>query len=70
MTDNKPKSAEILRKEVDTFLAALTPAQAKALRTRFGIETVDPVGARDDAALREIARELSILTKKAKKKPS
>jgi len=70
MTENKPKSAEILRKEVDTFLAALTPAEAKALRARFGIEAMDPVESKDEAALREIARELSILTKKAKKKSS
>ena len=58
------KSVESIRKEVHTLLAALTPAQAKALRARFGIKTMDPVAAEEEGTLRALARELALLKKK------
>jgi DNA-directed RNA polymerase sigma subunit (sigma70/sigma32) len=64
MSDDTRKSVEAIRKEVHSFLATLTPAQAKILRARFGINFVDPVIAEEEGTLRELARELAMLKKK------
>jgi DNA-directed RNA polymerase sigma subunit (sigma70/sigma32) len=64
MIHAKRKSVEVIRKEVHSVLATLTPAEAKALRARFGIKTMDPVGAEEEATLRALARELAMLKKK------
>jgi DNA-directed RNA polymerase sigma subunit (sigma70/sigma32) len=58
------KSAESIRNDLHAFLTALTPAQAKALRARFGMEPLDPVAADDETTLHALARELAALKKK------
>ena len=63
MSNDKGKSAEGIRNEIHSFLAALTPRQAKALRSRFGIEA-DLVRDREEDDLRGIARELASVKKK------
>ncbi len=64
MMAQERKSAESIRKEVHTLLAALTPAQAKALRARFGIKTMDPAVAEEGGTLRALARAIALLKKK------
>ena len=63
MSNDKGKSAEGIRNEIHSLLAALTPQQAKALRSRFGIEA-DLVQDREEDDLRGIARELASVKKK------
>jgi DNA-directed RNA polymerase sigma subunit (sigma70/sigma32) len=62
--DDERKSLEWIRHEVHTLLAALTPAKAKALRARFGIETAESIVAEEEETLRALARELALLKKK------
>ena len=64
MTDEEPKYVEALRKKIHSVLAALTPEEAKALRARFGIKTVDPAAAEEEGTLRALARERAMLKKK------
>jgi DNA-directed RNA polymerase sigma subunit (sigma70/sigma32) len=64
MSDDKPKSVEAIRKEVRSVLEILTPAQAKALRSRFGIDKAEPSPHEEERALRALARELARLKKK------
>ena len=64
MINRERKSVESIRKEVHTFLAALSPEQAKALRARFGMKATDPVVANEEDTLRDLARELAALKKK------
>jgi len=49
-----------LRKEVESRLSALSPAEAKALRARFGLDT-PPDEDDDEESLRALARELTML---------
>ncbi len=55
------KWTEAMRKEVHSILAALTPEEAKALRARFGMAAANQD--EDEASLRALARQLSILKK-------
>jgi DNA-directed RNA polymerase sigma subunit (sigma70/sigma32) len=64
MTDEEHHSIEAIRKKVHSVLAALTPAEAKALRARFGIGTLDQAAAAEEGTLRALARELAMLRKK------
>jgi len=64
VSEEERKSVEAVRKEVHSLLAALTPAQAKALRARFGIKTMEPGAAEEEGSLRALARELAMLKKK------
>jgi DNA-directed RNA polymerase sigma subunit (sigma70/sigma32) len=64
MNDGREKSADAIRKQVLNYLAALTPQEAKVLRARFGISTVDRSNEGDEASLRALARELARLKKK------
>jgi DNA-directed RNA polymerase sigma subunit (sigma70/sigma32) len=56
---NNP-SMEELRKKVHTYLATLTPEEAKALRAQFGLNKSPD---NEDDSLRALARELSKLKK-------
>jgi hypothetical protein len=56
MSDDKQKTVEAVRNEVHSALAALTPAQAKELRARFGLDAAPTEG---EEKLRALARELS-----------
>jgi hypothetical protein len=60
--DDKP--IEATRAQVHSWLAALTPQQAKALRARFGIDKVGRTSDEDEVILHALARELAILQKK------
>jgi hypothetical protein len=62
MQNDKTKSMEAIRKMVHTHLMSLTPEEAKALRTRFGIERRKDA---DDGDLRALAGELARLKKKS-----
>jgi hypothetical protein len=62
-SNDKRKSAEGIRNEFHDLLAALRPQQAKALRSRFGLEA-DSVQGREEDDLRAIARELAQLKKR------
>jgi hypothetical protein len=44
MSDDKQKTVEAVRNEVHSALAALTPAQAKELRARFGLDAAPTEG--------------------------
>jgi hypothetical protein len=57
MSDDQQKTVETVRKEVHSALAALTPAQAKELRARFGLDTAPSEG---EEKLRALARELAM----------
>jgi hypothetical protein len=59
MSDEPERPIDAIRKQVHAYLAALTPEEAKALRTRFGFER-EP----DEEPLRALARELAKLKKK------
>jgi DNA-directed RNA polymerase sigma subunit (sigma70/sigma32) len=63
MSHHKTKSVEVMRNEVHSFLAGLTPKEAQALRARFGIDTADSSADDDkeEEALRELARKLAML---------
>ena len=63
MSDEQRKSIEGIRKQVHSYLAALTPQEAKALRTRFGFSAAGRPD-EDEEPLRALARELARLKKK------
>jgi hypothetical protein len=63
MSDDKTKPVDALRRETLSALAALTPAEAKALRARFGLEPQGPGPDADEAALRSLAQELAMRKK-------
>jgi hypothetical protein len=63
MSNDKGRLAEGIRNEIHHLLAALTPQQAAALRSKFGIEA-DSVEDREEGDLRAFARELAKLKKK------
>ena len=54
-----------LRKEVEAALGTLAPAQAQALRARFGLDTDNKNN--DDASLLALAEELSRLRRSKQK---
>jgi hypothetical protein len=58
--DEKP----ITREEVFSWLAALTPQEANALRNRFGIDRPGRSAEEEEVILHALARELAILQKK------
>jgi hypothetical protein len=60
--DGKPIEAS--REQIYSWLAALTPQEAKALRARFGIDEVGRTSDEDEVILHALARELAILPKK------
>lgn len=66
MADSKDSSKENQREDVHSLLAFLTPEEAKALRTRFGIDEEAEEDVADDV-LEAMARELALLRKSKKK---
>ena len=58
------KSMEDIRKKVHSYLAALTPEEARALRARFGLSPMGQSPDTDEEALRALAGELTRLKKK------
>jgi hypothetical protein len=60
LRDAKP----ITREQVSSWLAALTPREAKALRARFGIDRPGRSPDEEEVMLHALARELAILQKK------
>jgi hypothetical protein len=54
----------ITREQVSSWLAALTPREAKALRARFGIDNRGQSPDEEEVMLHALARELAILQKK------
>lgn len=67
MAKRKDLSKENRRGQVHSLLAFLTPKEAKALRTRFGIDEETEEDVANDV-LEAMARELAILRKNKKKK--
>lgn len=67
MVQRDDLSKEDRREEINSLLAFLTPKEAKALRTRFGIDEEAEEDVTDDV-LEAMARELAILRKKKRKK--
>jgi DNA-directed RNA polymerase sigma subunit (sigma70/sigma32) len=63
MSDEQGKSIEAIRKQVHSYLAALTPQEAKALRARFGLSGAGRSD-EDEEPVRALARELARLKKK------
>ena len=63
MSDERGKSIDAIRKEVHSYLAALTPQEAQALRTRFGLSAAGGSD-EDEDPVRALARELARLKKK------
>jgi DNA-directed RNA polymerase sigma subunit (sigma70/sigma32) len=66
MKHNKPGRVEAVRKQVHSILETLTPAEAKALRTRFGMDLAEQSAEEEGETLRALARELAMLKKKKK----
>jgi hypothetical protein len=60
VTDGKP----ITREQVLSWLTALTPEEAKTLRTRFGIDSPERSHDEEELLLHALARELATLHKK------
>jgi DNA-directed RNA polymerase sigma subunit (sigma70/sigma32) len=58
------KSMEDIRKKVHSYLAALTPEEAKTLRARFGLSPMGQAPDTDEEALRALAGQLARLKKK------
>lgn len=58
------ESMEDIRKKVHSYLAALTPEEARALRARFGLSPMSQSPDADEEALRALVRELTRLKKK------
>jgi DNA-directed RNA polymerase sigma subunit (sigma70/sigma32) len=66
VSDDKGTWAELMRTDVQSLLAALTPQQAKALRARFGIDEANRIADDDEATLRALAGEPAMLKGKSK----
>jgi DNA-directed RNA polymerase sigma subunit (sigma70/sigma32) len=62
MSQASNRSMEDIRKKVHSYLAALTPDEAKALRARFGLSK-DQSPDSDEEGLRALARHLATLKK-------
>jgi DNA-directed RNA polymerase sigma subunit (sigma70/sigma32) len=62
MSQASNKSMEDIRKTVHSYLAALTPEEAKALRARFGLSQGQATDT-DEEALRALASHLATLKK-------
>jgi len=52
------------RAQILSWLAALTPQQAKALHARFGIDEVERTADEEEIILRALARDFAVLQKK------
>jgi len=52
------------REQILSWLAALTPQQAKALHARFGIDEVERTADEEEIILRALARDFAVLQKK------
>ena len=63
MSDERGKSVDAIRKQVHSYLAALTPQEAKAMRARFGFSAASRSD-EDEEPVRALARELARLKKK------
>ena len=63
MSDEPGKLTDAIRKQVHSYLAALTPQEARALRARFGLSAAGRSD-EDEEPLRALARELARLKKK------
>jgi hypothetical protein len=59
-----PHRIEATRQQVYSWLAALTPREAKALRARFGVDEVRRNSDEEEVMLHALARELTLLQKK------
>ena len=57
-----------LRHEVHSYLAALSPGEAKALRARFGLDMAHEADD-DEEALRALVREVVATRKRQKQEP-
>ena len=65
MSDERGKSIDAIRKEVHSYLAALAPQEAKALRARFGFSAAGGSDEdEDEEPVRALARELARLKQK------
>lgn len=64
MGEESNKAMEDLRKKVHSYLAGLTPEEAKALRARFGLSSTGQSPDTEEEALRALAGELAKLKKK------
>jgi hypothetical protein len=63
-TEGDGKPIETTRAQVHSWLAALTPQEAKALRARFGIDDAGRTPDEEEVILRALARDLAVLQKK------
>jgi hypothetical protein len=63
MSAEKEQSADTLRNQVHSYLATLTPQEAKALRALFGLSAAGRSD-EDEEPIRALARELARLKKK------
>jgi hypothetical protein len=63
-SEGKPTVARATRERLYSWLAALTPQEAKALRARFGIDKVRPTPDEEEVVLRALARNLAVWQKK------